>query len=271
MFTAWQDYSELLVEAASATTTFTQTPTPATPPATASLADISPPISAAVNDENEAEDAYAASMGRRGSSHSRKRKEGHIPRPANAFLFFRSAMWAEHKFERDAVRDHREVSRMAGRSWRKLVEEEREPYRQLANKAKTLHTKLYPGYKYAPVPRTKTGKKKARRDAKSKGRRSKTLAEHLYRGLEDEEFKEALKMNMTDKPSASTSCRRKVSTAYAGSRAPAQPPTSPVVKSETMTSPELSSSHDDEPEGFVPTSEIPHLSLSDVEDEEVSS
>lgn len=104
----------------------------------------------------------------RRSSHSRKRDPDHIPRPPNAFMLFRSEFWAKEKTKHTVERDHRMISRVAGKAWNDLSESERVPYRRMAEMAKRQHAELYPDYKYSPVlrkeklPRRRAGKSKVR-------------------------------------------------------------------------------------------------------------
>ncbi|KAI0344065.1 high mobility group box, partial [Trametopsis cervina] len=84
-----------------------------------------------------------------------------IPRPPNAFLFYRSWYWSQEKTKTTVERDHRKISRIAGHLWRtSLTEDEKQPFKELAAEEKERHSKLYPGYKYSPVYRNKTSKKK---------------------------------------------------------------------------------------------------------------
>jgi hypothetical protein len=84
-----------------------------------------------------------------GSSHTRNRKEGHIPRPPNAFMVFRSWLWNKDNLK-SIERDNRNVSRIAGRYWNELSEAERAPFRCMAEEAKARHAQLYPEYRYSP-------------------------------------------------------------------------------------------------------------------------
>ncbi|KAF8139935.1 hypothetical protein EV363DRAFT_1311173 [Boletus edulis] len=84
-----------------------------------------------------------------GTSHTRNRKEGHIPRPPNAFMVFRSWLWNKDNLK-SIERDNRNVSRIAGRYWNALSEAERAPFRSLAEEAKARHAQLYPEYRYSP-------------------------------------------------------------------------------------------------------------------------
>lgn len=84
-----------------------------------------------------------------GSSHTRNRRKGHIPRPPNAFMVFRSWLWNKDDLK-SVERDNRNVSRIAGRLWNDLSDEKRAPFRKMADDAKMRHAQLYPEYKYTP-------------------------------------------------------------------------------------------------------------------------
>jgi hypothetical protein len=85
----------------------------------------------------------------------RKREAGHIPRPRNAFIIFRSKFWEE--MQRDPImmedgdaRDHRVVSCKAGRAWNKLSPDEKAPFVALAVEERIRHAQKFPAYRYSP-------------------------------------------------------------------------------------------------------------------------
>ncbi|KAG2123577.1 hypothetical protein DEU56DRAFT_829190 [Suillus clintonianus] len=118
------------------------------------------------------------------TSHSRKKEEGHIPRPPNAFIVFRSCLWSNEDF-RSLESDHRNVSRIAGERWRNLSDNEKEPFVQMAKEAKALHAKMYPNYKYSPSHRTIGGpKRKGRRNSDEERTKCDMIATLLQKGVE---------------------------------------------------------------------------------------
>ncbi|KAG1841320.1 hypothetical protein DFJ58DRAFT_75727 [Suillus subalutaceus] len=118
------------------------------------------------------------------SSHSRKKEEGHIPRPPNAFIVFRSCLWSNEDF-RSLESDHRNVSRIAGERWRNLSDDEKEPFVQMAKEAKALHANMYPNYKYSPSHRTVAGpKRKGRRNSDEERTKCDMIATLLQKGVE---------------------------------------------------------------------------------------
>jgi hypothetical protein len=87
------------------------------------------------------------------SSHARRRERGHVRRPPNSFLIFRSELWNKHKNDPTGERDHRTLSEIAGMCWKRLSEEQRDVYRKRAEVEKKRHAAQNPGYKYSPVVR----------------------------------------------------------------------------------------------------------------------
>ncbi|KAE9409339.1 hypothetical protein BT96DRAFT_787269, partial [Gymnopus androsaceus JB14] len=83
-------------------------------------------------------------------------------------MCFRSQFWVEEKDRPTHEKDHRQVSRIAGNAWRMLTQEEREPYKEMAQQRKMEHAAQYPGYKYAPSSRkSDKPRKKATRDSRA--------------------------------------------------------------------------------------------------------
>lgn len=171
------------------------TPTSAPTPTTVSPLDVSP-LAPITESDNEDESFVPR------SSHSRKRKDGHIPRPPNAFMLFRSELWAKEKIKSTVERDHRQISRIAGHVWNKLSDKERAPYKRRAELAKKRHAEEYPDYKYAPVYRSKAAKRKTKRDVGVEEARCRTLAHLLYTGVEGSALEQAVS-KMDDHGSAS--------------------------------------------------------------------
>ncbi|CAE6542219.1 unnamed protein product [Rhizoctonia solani] len=85
-------------------------------------------------------------------SHSRRQPPGHIPRPRNAFILYRS-WYVKQGFLSDVENDHREISRIVGKIWKHMSVEEQAPWRVRAEEEKVEHARLYPNYKYSPNSR----------------------------------------------------------------------------------------------------------------------
>jgi HMG (high mobility group) box len=84
-------------------------------------------------------------------SHSRKQPEGHIPRPRNAFILFRCDFVAQKKIPASVEPDHRNISRIVGRIWKAMSDDDRRPWVEEARKEREKHKRLYPQYRYSPT------------------------------------------------------------------------------------------------------------------------
>ena len=84
-------------------------------------------------------------------SHARRQPEGHIPRPRNAFILFRCDFVAQKKIPASVEPDHRNISRIVGRVWKAMSDEERRPWLEEAKKERETHKRLYPQYRYSPL------------------------------------------------------------------------------------------------------------------------
>jgi len=82
---------------------------------------------------------------------ARKNKPGHVPRPKNAFISFRSDFIQQTCFLRDLISDHRELSRLAGSIWRKMSDTQKKPWFDKAEEEWRYHLEVYPGYRYSPT------------------------------------------------------------------------------------------------------------------------
>ncbi|KAK0210291.1 hypothetical protein DFS33DRAFT_1270361 [Desarmillaria ectypa] len=98
--------------------------------------------------------------------------QAHIPRPRNAFIFFRSHYLRLHSEEEN----QNVISCAAGEAWHALSAEEKEPFRELARKEKEHYEEEYPGYSYSPGKgssgRSGGAKKRSRSTGEPRSRRS---------------------------------------------------------------------------------------------------
>ncbi|KAF9787759.1 high mobility group box domain-containing protein, partial [Thelephora terrestris] len=94
-------------------------------------------------------------------SHAKKKPASYIPRPKNAFIIFRTmySKWNSmlpraqdpgNPHAQLAITDHRALSKAAGDAWRRMTEEQKAPYKELADADKAQHKINYPDYKYSP-------------------------------------------------------------------------------------------------------------------------
>ncbi|KAJ3556235.1 hypothetical protein NM688_g2140 [Phlebia brevispora] len=98
-------------------------------------------------------------------------------------MIYRSQLWSSGEIVWKGVEhDHRQISRIAGICWNRMTSEEREPYVEKARLAKEEHQRKYPNYKFCPVAKGKTGKRRSKEDVKARVSRSKVIAELLLEG-----------------------------------------------------------------------------------------
>ncbi|KAI8990268.1 high mobility group box domain-containing protein, partial [Pilobolus umbonatus] len=92
------------------------------------------------------------STGKSRRPRTRKIIPGHIPRPMNSFLSYRTEKQSVIR-KYCPTANHRDISKIVAKWWRALTETEKEAFREIAQDAKSEHTKKYPGYKFTPKKR----------------------------------------------------------------------------------------------------------------------
>jgi hypothetical protein len=106
------------------------------------------------------------------AAHIRRRAKGHVPRPINAFMLFRSWLCATGELGSD----NRTVSVVAGERWKAMPPAARAPFMRGAEIEKEKHRRMYPDYKYAPAavrkarPALKAGAGSTRSGSRSRAR-----------------------------------------------------------------------------------------------------
>ncbi|KAH9038785.1 hypothetical protein EDB85DRAFT_2141672 [Lactarius pseudohatsudake] len=130
-------------------------------------------------------------------SHAKKREAGHIPRPPNAFILFRSSFIKSESVPGNIEGNHSTLSKIIGIVWKTLPPAERELWEKRAVQAQTEHRARYPDWRFRPgtnvdaLAKRKTKDKNkdrppARRRRKRGGmqeRRCAQIAELLARGV----------------------------------------------------------------------------------------
>lgn len=104
---------------------------------------------------------------RRNSTHNRARDKGHVRRPPNAFMIYRSYAWHTKQLEDNEEKNLSRISKQLGHSWEAMGEQARRPFLQVAVIASREHRARNPDYKYAPRSQ-KSPKKPARRASRAK-------------------------------------------------------------------------------------------------------
>lgn len=79
-----------------------------------------------------------------------------VPRPSNAFFLFRQHHQSEVRSENPDLRNP-DISKVLGRMWKALTEEEWNVWKQAAEEEKIRHRQRYPDYQYRPRPARKRG------------------------------------------------------------------------------------------------------------------
>lgn len=116
---------------------------------------------------------------RRGSQ-AKKKGPGHISRPPNAFLLFRSDFWAQEKKKPNPIeRDHRDISRIAAYCWRNLDPVAQAHYHARAQALREEHKARYPGYRLIPSARRSRAPKQKSATVLQKELRCRALAQEL--------------------------------------------------------------------------------------------
>ena len=86
---------------------------------------------------------------------TKKHPPNHIKRPMNAFMVW-SQIERRKIIEQQPDIHNAEISKNLGKKWKQLLDEEREPFIQEAERLRLLHLQEYPDYKYRPRKRNRT-------------------------------------------------------------------------------------------------------------------
>ncbi|RDB30845.1 putative transcription factor SOX-14 [Hypsizygus marmoreus] len=139
---------------------------------TSSHNDASSPHSSRTSATPPSADAdFGARPAVRMSKPSRRRDADHVPRPRNAFIIYRS-----HVCKTSSGHDQNQISIRAGKAWKALNKEEKQPFILLAEKEKRDHQEKFPNYTYTPGSKSHAGKRKAPRKVKTPAPPKKVVA-----------------------------------------------------------------------------------------------
>lgn len=123
------------------------------------------------------------------SSHSRKMGPGHVKRPCNAFILFRSHAVTANLIPKEVERDHRNISRIISHMWHSLSEEERKLWEMQAELEKRKHREMHPDYKYRPSSRRNNVHRRAARRLSSTERQCERIADAILKSCGREGIK----------------------------------------------------------------------------------
>ena len=139
-------------------------------------------------------------------SHSRKKPAGHIPRPPNAFILFRSDFVQKNRVPASVEKNHQNLSRIAGKVWGDMSVMEKSEWYTRAAEEKERHARKYPDYQFSPTDPVTMGHRRKVKKGRSEGeiqavnRRCKTVAELVVKGQSGEALEQAMKEVELAKP-----------------------------------------------------------------------
>lgn len=206
-------------------------------------------------------------------NHSRRREPGHIPRPRNAFIIFRSS-YIITRCTAEGEEQQNELSKQAGKAWNRMSEEEKKPFTHLAKLEKMQHQAMYPNYIYCPGRR--------RQNTVSTKRTSELSAPSVSSKSTTPENPSAAPTLRLPHPATQLAIQRYFSTQSIPPSPPSMSPPredSPIQEIFDFASPEFNPLHkmevvrpiistqasesdaSSEEDDFVPTADIPELEL----------
>ncbi|KAG5638291.1 hypothetical protein H0H81_000816 [Sphagnurus paluster] len=176
----------------------------------------------------------------------------HVPRPKNAFIFFRS-----HYYQTQGGSDQNQISVAAGKAWKALGDEEKLPFQKMAEQEKREHQAKFPHYTYAPGSKACSAKRKTSGKKKTQPSAKKLLVSHPpARALSR---RASRTITRTVPRALSPRIQAPITTILHPSPIPLPtPPMFPLTDEGSPTLGEIFSAD----WAFVATSDIPHLELS---------
>ncbi|KAG2008490.1 specific transcriptional repressor [Coprinopsis cinerea AmutBmut pab1-1] len=206
----------------------------------------------------------------RSNSHSRRTKPGHIPRPKNAFILYRSWFYKNRpppQTQDGKKLNQNELSKQVAVSWNAMSEEDQEPFKKMYLEELARHKEMYPDYTYEPSNKSsRKSAKKKKRATQPKRKRSRSVDSDS----DDESVSSFGSNHSTPPPTARNLRPRRCSqqlpaqTSIASPTSSPSPSPSPTPTPPTPT-PSLSSGSEsdmsDEEDGFVSTEDIPAVTL----------
>ncbi|KAH9036700.1 hypothetical protein EDB84DRAFT_1437613 [Lactarius hengduanensis] len=123
----------------------------------------------------------------------KRRSQGYIPRPPNAFMLFRADFVRQKHVPGSIETNHGSLSKIIGNCWRALPLEEKRVWEVKAKHAKAEHKQMFPNYRFRPVHnKNKERKPKALIPAEDE-KRCEDVAQLLLEGMKGEELAAAVK------------------------------------------------------------------------------
>ncbi|KAJ7131138.1 hypothetical protein C8R44DRAFT_871671 [Mycena epipterygia] len=114
--------------------------------------------------------------------HTRIQPAGHIPRPPNAFILFRSSLIRSQRVPSAVEPSHSTLSKIIGLTWQHLPEAERSVWHAKALEASEEHRRRFPAYAFRPQNGVHAPKRKTREHEMDDPVRCEKIAELLVEG-----------------------------------------------------------------------------------------
>lgn len=132
---------------------------------------------------------------RRRAPPGKRRSQGYIPRPPNAFMLFRANFVRQKHVPGSIETNHGSLSKIIGNCWKALPDQEKKVWEARAKKAKAEHKEMYPNYRFKPVHnknKNKNKKDKTPLDEPDE-RRCEEVAQLLLEGKKGDELAAAVR------------------------------------------------------------------------------
>ncbi|KAI0317057.1 hypothetical protein OF83DRAFT_1172331 [Amylostereum chailletii] len=162
-----------------------------------------------------------SSPSRKRQPKGKRRSQGYIPRPPNAFMLFRADFVRQKHVPGTIETNHTSLSRIIGNCWQSLPLDERKVWEIKAKHAKAEHKAMYPNYRFKPVHNRSKEKKVKTAVAPEDEQRCEEVAQLLLEGMKGEELEEAVKR--LDRVRSETPATHRTT----ADNSPAPPPYSP--------------------------------------------
>ncbi|KAM6503060.1 hypothetical protein JOM56_000003 [Amanita muscaria] len=158
-------------------------------PTTASLSTLFPPSDNTV--------PCSLSTTRKRCPPGKRRSQGYIPRPPNAFMLFRADFVRQKHVPGSIETNHGSLSKIIGNCWRALPLEEKRIWEIKAKHAKAEHKARYPDYRFRPVHNKNKDnglkKKEKSHPTLEDEQRCEQVAQFLLEGKKGDELAAAIK------------------------------------------------------------------------------
>ncbi|OSX61107.1 hypothetical protein POSPLADRAFT_1066448 [Postia placenta MAD-698-R-SB12] len=145
----------------------------------------------------EGEEEFAPKPRRRVPANKRP-SLGYIPRPANAFMLFRSDFVRRKHLPGSIETNHGTLSKILGTYWKNLPPTQRDFWEKQAKKVKAAHEQKYPGYKYQPKHdkekrQAKAAVKNSKKESPEDEERVEQVAQFLLAGKTGDDLAQAIR------------------------------------------------------------------------------